>query len=464
MTRPARGIDAQMTTNDSVVSGKAVRASFFDITSRSIDFVLKLTPIYMLLAGAMLWVHLAQLGWVSLLLPSATSASGLAFLAVSALAFMGAVIVVLLLPSFLLLSCSDIYLPERSMPQRVKWILLATCAAWSIGFGLIGVSDKAGEILTLPRLIIGGMALGVAGYALPGIVAVIRRSDGSCLDVRNKFLERWSLALQSHGKAVPGSMRGGARMNAPARGGFVLPNLERQPEGSAGHGKARRFLGAVFLPLWLIWMIWSAAFLTSLPVLVLGRLFGDTIESTLGAFNGWILLVVAGMLTMLPAFTYLHARSQGADPNASAKQAFIAALLLAMLTLVALPYAPIKDRVFSLLEIQSTEKSYFQISSPSAAAALENLGFAVADIPPERGKDGKEAATPGPAKMTFVYAWVGYAFGDTVLLCKRQVSAIQSRDPLYKDPIFLDAKRPANTCMPLQRADLRRVPEMPKIQ
>ncbi|MFF7396619.1 hypothetical protein ACFZAI_09220 [Achromobacter sp. NPDC008082] len=447
-------IAEQMTGREIGASKKGARTAYFDIANRCIDFILKMTPIYMLFAGLMLWFHLRELRWVSLLLASATSPSGLAFLAMSALTFLGAVIIVLLLPSFLLLCCSDVYRPDKPMPKRVKWILLAIAFAWAVSFSLIGVSDEMGSVLTFPRLFAGGFALGMLGYALPGTWAMLWRGDGSCIDARTKFLASWNLSLASQGPARPASPRNATRMNAAARGGLVLPNLERSAEAAVANGPVRRFLGGIFLPAILILVIMVATFLTSLPILVYAMAFGTAIESSVGTLTGWILLVAGGMLTMLPAFAYLHERGKNQDPGASARQAFITAGLLALLTLLFLQYAPIKDRVFSILEIQSTRKDFFQISSPAASAALGKLGFPVFEIVDEEKMSAARIRRGSAAPLTIVQAWVGYAFGDTVLLCKRQVSERRHIDPLY-----LVVKEPENVCLPLLRAELRRMPD-----
>lgn len=444
-----------MTEKEIRASGTAGRISYFAIASRGIELLLKMTPIYMLFAGFMLWVHLRDLRWVSLLLPSATSASGLAFLAVSALTFIGMVIIVLLLPSFLLLCSSDIYQANKPMPRRVQWILVAMSAAWAVAFGLIGVSDDMLDAIDLSILLVVGFGLGLLGYALPGIWAALWHGNGSCADWRKKFLASWTVSLASHGPARPAFARSATRLNAPARGGFVLPNLERTEEASAIKQSARRLLGSVFLPAMLISMITFATFLTSLPVLVYATVFGTAIESSFGSFKGWIVLVVGGMLTMVPAFIYLHARSKNQGQNESAKLAFFVAGIMAFLTLMLLQYAPVKDRVFSLLEIHSTRKEFFQIVSPTASAALRELGFSVFEIADEEksARDGaKKVSAP---TLTVVQAWVGFSFGDTVLLCRRQVS-----EKRHTDPLFLVVQEPENVCLPLQRTELRRMPDI----
>jgi len=130
-------------------------------------------------------------------------------------------------------------------------------------------------------------------------------------------------------------------------------------------------------------------------------------------------------------------------------------------------YAPIRDRVFHMLDIQSSQKEYFLVSSPVAAQGLSMLGFPLAEMPVsvsawrKRDESGNSNADRSkqlnreefPNAPLIVQAWVGYSFGDTVLLCRwRDNDRARRRYVPFQDGYSI-----SNACLPLALSELRRL-------
>ncbi|MEN4917899.1 hypothetical protein ABE485_04455 [Achromobacter spanius] len=458
---------------------------YLTVITQCVDLVLKLSPVFMLGAGVMLWSYLREIGWTHLLLPTASSPSGLAFLAISALAFVGAAILIFLTPSLFFSSGLDFY-EGRLTPARVKWILVGMAALWTIIFAAVGLIDAFSEKFSAGWALVCLYFAGLVGYALPGYSAACdacekqsadnqknkRREDDVERLWRAKFFEFW---------LMPGSED--ADLERPT-GETPLG----QEDAGGDRQKTARKVPAAFAwlrPFLVVFMALAVVVTTSWPVLVLIRLWGEQLESSIGYIPAFFIILLCGGLAILPAFTYLHTRSQNVSSVVAAKRASVAAGGLVLLSLFSMIYAPIRDKVFHLLEIQSSREEYFLVSSPTAIQGLGMLGFPLAAMPlsvsdwskklstvrPETDSSSKTdegAKSKMPAEQNLmnapavaakldapmiVQAWVGYSFGDTILLCRWRAG----ERPEKRDVPVPHGHSGSNVCLPLARSELRRL-------
>ena len=454
----------------------------------------------MLGSGLMLWSFLREIGWTHLLLPTTSSPSGLAFLAISAVVFVGAVIVVFLSPSLFLSPGFDLY--EGGLtPARVKWILLSFAALWMILFVAIELFDGFAEDFSWVCVLSGLYFFGILMYAAPGFSAACkaceeRNDNGRREGANDEDTEKlWRATFRNHWLA-PRPDDGSAIVSGEERE-FVL----RDRAGSSGRNGGRK------IPIWFQWLrpflvvllVLISVLATSSPMLILIKLWGHQLESNLGTVPALILVLFCAGLAVVPAYVYLHKRSQNVSSAVAAKFASLAAGGLVFLSLFAMMYAPIRDRVFHLLEIQSSQEEFFLISSPVAARALNMLDFSLITMPASVvGLSGWEAAAvqettnsplgkaavrptastrgiqmaddpatiPGgtsslkvlsmPDTPVIVRAWVGYAFGDTVLLCRWRTGEREEK----REIVLEDGHSRNNVCLPLARSELRRLPDL----
>lgn len=465
--------------------------------NQCLDLILKLSPVFMLGAGFMLWSFLREIGWAHLLLPTASSPSGLAFLAISAVVFVGAVIVVFLSPSLLLSPGFDLY-EGGSIPARVKWILVGFSVLWMAIFAAIELLDGFLETIRWHCVFGGIYAAGIVGYAAPGFRAACKAcEDLSSAGLRNgtndKDIDRlWRTTFRDHWLA-PCS---GIAMPEPVdkKGEFVSDRASPLP----ARDRKSRVCFAWLRPFWVVFMALISAVATSSPLLVLIKLWGYQLESNLGTALALTIVLLCAGLAVIPAFIYLHERSKDESPAVAAKYASLAAGGLVYLCLFAMMYAPIRDRVFHLLDIQSSQEEYFLVSSPVATSALSMLEFPLISMPTSVSglhkwraskeqdatnlKNGIAVAAPEvpirdvlttdqrtgttpdgtkPLKVLvardtpmIVRAWVGYSFGDTVLLCKWRTGGAGEKRDVSVD----DGHSRNNVCLPLARSELRRLP------
>lgn len=460
--------EAVPVASSDVMSKKSTGETFsfyLTVINQCVDLILKLSPVFMLGAGIMLWSFLREIGWTNLLLPTASSPSGLSFLAISALAFIGVAILIFLTPSLFFSSGFDFY-EGKLTPRRVKWILVTLAVLWTILFAAIGLVDGLSQKFSVTWAFLVLYVIGIFGYALPGLSAACEawekrsgggQGSGSSDDEserlwRSVFLEHWltpSAKDDDSGEPI-GELSVGSKRD---------PN-----KGLEGSNRKEHPWFAWVRPFLVVFMALAAVVATSSPVLVLIRLWGDQLEATVGAIPAFVIILVCGGLAVLPAFTYLHTRSQNVSSVVAAKCASVAAGGLVLFSLFAMMYAPIRDRVFHLLDIQSSQKEYFLISSPVATQALQMLGFPVAVMPATisdwshnssswRQQTGSLAKSDAPM---LVQAWVGYSFGDTVLLCRWRVGdRVEQRDKPFRDVRSKD-----NVCLPLARSELRRLSDV----
>ena len=133
----------------------------------------KMGPVFMMGAGMMLWSYLREIGWTHLLLPTASSPSGLAFLAISALMFVGMAILAFLIPSIIFSPVFDPY-PNRLIPKRVPWILAGMIALLLAYLEAVGLIDGFADEFSTGWMIVSLYLAGVLGYAAPGLAAACR--------------------------------------------------------------------------------------------------------------------------------------------------------------------------------------------------------------------------------------------------------------------------------------------------
>ncbi|MGY6269447.1 hypothetical protein ACXIUT_07135 [Achromobacter denitrificans] len=452
---------------------------YLAVINQCFDLVFKLTPVFMLAAGIMLWSFLREIGWTHLLLPTASSSSGLAFLAISALVFVGAAILLFLAPSLFLSPGLDFY-AGRLTPARVKWILAGFAVAWTAFFAAIGLVDGLAEILPLPWFAAILYGAGLLGYAWPGFVAACEAWEKqSAAGQREADNEKQWRALFFEHWLKPGPDEAGEE--GPVAGTSPEP---RENAGSAAEKNGRKAPSwfAWLRPLLVVCMALVGVIATSFPLMILSRLWGDQLALSLGTVPAFFLMLACATLAVSPGFAYLHIRSQNVNSIVAAKCASAVAFGLAYVSLFAMMYAPVRDRVFHALEIQSPQKEYFLVSSPVAAQALGMLGFPLAAMPAsvsdwrskppgakpgadtpakpdaaaKEGAPAKPAAPAKPDTPMIVQAWVGYSFGDTVLLCRwRAGERVEKRDAP-----FHEGSSGGNACLPLARSELRRLPNV----
>lgn len=473
---------------------------YLETINQCLDVILKISLVFMLGSGIMLWAFLREIGWTHLLLPTASSPSGLAFLAISAVVFVGAVILVFLTPSLLLSPGFDFY--EGGLtPARVKWILVGIAMLWTIIFAIIGLVDGLSEKLSWFWVVGVLYVVGLLGYALPGLISACnacekqeigygQRNGARDVDTerlwRSVFLQHWLMPYS-----------GDVKVEAIA--GETPPTPEGLADRTALNASRK-------VPPWFAWlrpfvvvfMVLIAVLATSSPLLILIKLWGEQLEAGLGTIPAFFCVLLCAVLAVLPAFIYLHTRSQNVSSAVAAKCASAAAGFLVFLSLFAMMYAPIRDRVFHLLDIQSSQEEYFLVSSPIAVQALGMLGFPLRAMPTLAVDLGKKATgaeldikkTPNgdavavagssvepirekelgaterrdkakteglavkPDMPMIVQAWVGYSFGDTVLLCRWRAGEGAAKRDVPLD----DGHSRNNVCLPLARSELRRLP------
>ncbi|MFY2570073.1 hypothetical protein [Achromobacter ruhlandii] len=428
-------------------------ALYLAVANQCTDLVIKLSSIYLLVSGWLLWTHLRNLNWTQLFLVSTSSPSGLAVLAAGMLAFIGLVLLVLMVPSILWLAGMELYAPNRPVPKRVRWVLFLLAFVLAGVYVAAGLCDELGEWVSPQRVFGIGILLGVFIYGMPAIWQAVKEGDGDCSKMRRLLWKSWTYSLLTEHPVkslIRRSMNGTGGADV---GGIWLPLVEKRAAMSDPNKfiLAGKKILSFFLPVFVVLLILVTALLTSLPILVLARLFGKSLESFFGTAPAWIFLVFCGMLTLTPVFIYLLERSRNRGVVESAKQAFIASAAIVVLGMFSLMYAPLRDRVFSLLEIQSVKKEFFQVLSPSGAMALKSLDFSLVEMSVAKKEVKQWSGGDAAEGLLIVQAWVGYAFGDTVLLCKQRVS-----EEWYSDPMQMHA----NTCLPLARTELRRMTDV----
>ncbi|WP_123767398.1 hypothetical protein [Achromobacter xylosoxidans] len=428
-------------------------ALYLAVANQCTDLIIKLSSVYLLASGWLLWTHLRSLNWAQLFLTSTSSPSGLAVLAAGMLAFIGLVLLVLMVPSMLWLAGMELYASNRPVPKRVRWVFFLLAFVWAGVYVAAGLCDELVEWLSPQRVFGIGILLGVLIYGMPAVWQAVKKGGGDCAEMRKLFWKSWTYSLLTEHPVKPPirkSMNGGGRADV---GRIWVPLVEKRAAmpGSNKIITAGRGVLSLFLPIFVVLLILVTALLTSLPILVLARLFGKSLESVLGTAPAWIVLILCGMLTLTPVYVYLSERSRNKGVVESTKQAFIASAAIVLLGMFSLMYAPLRDRVFSLLEIQSTKKEFFQVLSPSGAMALRNLDFSLMEMSVASKEVRQWSGGDAMAGLLIVQAWVGYAFGDTVLLCKQRVS-----EEWYSDPLQMHA----NICVPLARTELRRMTDI----
>lgn len=465
---PSRQKGALPTGEERAKKSSGESFSFYlTVITQCIDLVLKLSPIFMFGAGVMLWSYLGEIGWTHLLVPTASSPAGLAFLAISGLAFIGAAILVFLTPSLFFSSGIDFY-EDRLIPARMKWILVGLAVLWSMIFAAVGFIDGFSERFSVIWAVLALYFAGVAGYSLPGLIAASDACDKQSAEVKQKikgendtektwrkiFSEHW---LMLHLK----------RAGEGDAAGDIAPAEENTDSVAQKDSPCMPSKFDWMRPLGVVFMAMATAIATSWPVLVLIRLWGEQLERSIGYIPAFLVILFIGGMAAFPAYTYLSTRSENPNSVVAARRASVAAAGLVLLSLFSMMYAPIRDRVFHLLEIQSSKKEYFLISSPVAAQGLSMLGFPLATMPlavsdwnkkevrEELNSEGSEKADlkGRPNALMIVQAWVGYSFGDTVLLCRWRAGdkADKRHIPIY------DGYSASNACLPLARTELRRL-------
>lgn len=473
---------------------------YLETINQCLDVILKISPVFMLGSGIMLWSFLREIGWTHLLLPTASSPSGLSFLAISAVVFVGAVILIFLTPSLLLSPGFDFY--EGGLtPARVKWILVGIATLWTVIFAMIALVDWFPEKFSWPWAVGVLYLVGLLGYAAPGLIAACNACEKQEADGgqrkgageddterlwRSVFLQHWLMPCL-----------GDAKVEAMAGKTPLAPEKHADPTALNTSRKVPAWFGWL-RPFVVVFMVLIAVLATSSPLLILIKLWGDQLESGLGTIPAVLLVLLCAVLAVLPAFIYLHTRSQNVSSAVAAKSASVAAGCLVFLSLFAMMYAPIRDRVFHLLDIQSSQEEYFLVSSPIAVQALGMLRFPLTAVPTlevdpskkavgaerdmgkktngdavaiggtsaeqvrekERGaterrdKTKTEELAVKPDMPMIVKAWVGYSFGDTVLLCRWGAG-----EGIAKQDKPLEGGRSGdNICLPLARSELRRLP------
>lgn len=463
-----------------------VLSFYLTVINQCVDMVMKMGPVFMMGAGMMLWSYLREIGWAHLLLPTASSPSGLAFLAISALVFVGAAIFLFLTPSLFFSPGIDLY-PNRKIPKRVPWILVFMAVLWLAYFAVLCLVDGFAETSSMGWFFIALYFIGVVAYAAPGLVAACRQwerqeAQGKSGETCEKCKERlWRTVLREHWLMTRREDDGSVE-DTP------LALKENVSESERKTTKEIPLLLAWVRPFVVVFMALLVVLGTSYPVIVLIRLWGEQLEFSLGTTLALVVILGCGGSSVLPAYAYLWTRSRNASAVIATKNASMAAMLLVLVSLLAMMYLPIRDKVFHALEIQSSQKEYFLISSPVAAQALGMLGFPLVAMPvsvadwnkkslgtgpnaeknsknlPEQSVAGQSvASTPqnngtpdSPAKPdtpVIAQAWVGYSFGDTVLLCRwRAGERAEKRDTPFHEGRVLN-----NVCLPLARSELRRL-------
>lgn len=463
-------------------SAGEVLSFYLTVINQCVDLVIKMGPVFMMGAGMMLWSYLREIGWTHLLLPTASSPSGLAFLAISALMFVGMAILAFLIPSIIFSPVFDPY-PNRLIPKRVPWILAGMIALLLAYLEAVGLIDGFADEFSTGWMIVSLYLAGVLGYAAPGLAAACRdwekqgQSGNICEKCRERswrtiFREHW-LMLRSEDAEAPG-------------GGGLKDN-----DGGAEHNNTKEVPVWIdwIRPLWVVLLAWGVVLMTSFPVLVLIQFWGEQLEFRLGTALAIFLIMVAAGSAVLPAYIYLYVRSRNENAVIAAKRASMAVVPLVLIAVLAMTlHAPIRDRVFHALGIQGPQEEYFLISSPMAAQALSMFGFpkqvmslreldlqkqalvaganvegkldgtSEQDVAVQSGTSVQQTKTAPDSSLKLdtplvVKAWVGYSFGDTVLLCKWQAGERRKKREAGSD----DGHLKNNVCVPLARSELRRI-------
>lgn len=390
----------------------------FDAIKKWLDFIYKLTPLFPLWAIFVLWVYLREIGWVQLLQPSIASVNGLALLAMVALLWVGASLLVLVMPSLWAWMGDIVYAPDKPVPHRVKYILLGLSLLWLVALCLIQMSIIASNDLLPIFCILYGV--GVLAYAAPGLCQAYSLKSKGCLEIWRRLWTCWTQSLAVEVKSQVASESNDATRNSFAKSCFK-----------------------VCAPLWVVLTIILSAMLIVYPIVYLLGRVGESWEADLGTWPTLILISLCGVVSVVPACMYWNSRGLGRSYSSAWKAtAMSGCIILLVAALLIIPRISWRDEIFTQLHIRSSTEENFLVMSDQATKGLKQLQFDM------RKLEG----------LTIVRAWVRYEFGDTVLLCKQiwkktDLSAKGSSSVEDRQTIEVEAK--GDVCFPLQRSELR---------
>jgi len=381
----------------------------------------------------------------------------------SVLAVVGAILIVVISPSLVLLSGVDIYAKGMPVPLRVHRILLLLSISWCLIFGYFVVKQPE-EPGSLVYYMVGCYVVGVIGYAMPGLWMAFSQGNGSCSVMRKLFIDAWTQSLFPV-EAVDNAISKSAEETPPPSGPVASGASQRPPNNEAAMGGDRcnmirrwknsflLFIEILLKPLVVVGQVWFSAVLVILPVIALTSLLSERLEKAVGMHWALALIMICGLITIAPSYFYLSNRSKNKDPVEAVKRSSISAAMLMFFVLFALPYTPLRDRIFNVLHITGVKEEVFLVSSPASAASLRALGFSMGTLAKSDSANGGSKNSSEEVFQT-VSGWVGFSFGEAMLLCQKKAQKENANAGPSKDEV--DGKG-RNTCFPLSRAELKSI-------
>ncbi|MGC7405382.1 hypothetical protein ACPWR0_07490 [Pandoraea pneumonica] len=364
ITESASARDAQPLEKPNLSRLKGVYKETVSMLKDTLDVAWKFAPVALFPTALFLWIHLKSIHWTSLFQYSAMTGSGLAFLVSATILIALAAMLQFALPSVMLIGTVSVYPLDRKIPKAVPRLYQCAMGGWLLGFALIIGFDS-------DRIwVICALAFGVALF-----YALARRE---ALELRAKPSEwRHMPVLYAIGLACAAAI---------------------------------------------------TMFVTSAPLVLAFRLTARYVHGGLGeAFVGMLVCVATVVMSLLPGYMYVNARTWRVGVYQPVKLALLGAFFLTYVVLIgAAMFVPVSSTVLRLAGVYSNEPQTFVILQPSLADAARTAGLSVV----------------GDGKLLLLRGYVRYDFGGTRLLCntpfdpkKVSVAAIrQARDEKAPDP------------------------------
>lgn len=319
---------------------KAAYGHNVSIIKDTLDVAWKLAPLAFLPSSLFLWIYLRAIQWTTIFQDTAMTGSGLIFLFVAALLLAFAVLLQFVAPSLVMNGAASYYDKGRLVPKAVPRLYLCAMGGWVVGWAIAIASDIDRTWLAL---------------ALPFVLAlsyaVVRRKDLE-FDVRPGA---WQYAWTFH---------------------------------------ALLLAAVATLTMWAT----SAPLLLGIDV-VEPYAKGALTETVVGI----LLCIGTSIVSLLPGFMYLHARTRGVGNHRAMKYGLFGGFLTAyaVLTGVSL-FVPVASTVLRIAGVYSNERQNYQLREPKLAGELSAVGL------PVKLENG----------VASVSAYLRYGFGGSRLLCR----------------------------------------------
>lgn len=361
---------------------------FLVIAKDTLDVGWKLAPLAFLPAGMFLWVYLRSIHWTGLFQDSAMTTSGLVFLFTAALGLMFAVLLQFTLPSIILICTTSVCAKEQFIRDHVLLIHRWALLGWLCGILIVSFITKK-NFLWLTIAFSFSTALFYSVYhQYKGKIFLLNLSLINCF-MKNTI---WSIlaTLAMASTSVP--------LLIGLKNAKYVPNIH---DG------------------------WQT------EVLIIICIFFITI------------------ISLLPGFIYLNARTSITESYRPIKFAIVGAFISSYTVIMVIAFfVPISFKVLELSGIYNNDLRTYQVRESKLMPVLSRIGL----ITPTNTPD-----------LTLVRAYLRYGFGGYKLLCRdrfdpdtlSQESIKKAEVDKKPDPGFTAG----NHCAPVHSGEIREIKE-----